>query len=219
MRFLKKLAIALIVICLIAVFVFSRYAVYADEKYKRGIDVSEHQGDIDWTKLSNDEISYVFIRASYGNNVDSCFMQNYEGAKSMQIPIGVYHYLYATTKEEAIEEANYLLSTINGLDFDLPIFLDIEDDSLMHLSRSELTTIVLAFLDVIENAGYDVGYYTNYLTLITKLNYSNLKSYPLWIASYSNMIVDFYQADYWQYTNKGTLEGINHDVDFNYALK
>lgn len=214
---MKKVSFIIIIfICGIIFFNLSKTKKHINDYQTNGIDISEHQENVDFIQLK-DQIDYVMIRSSYKTSTDRMFEENYQQATACDIDVGVYHYLLATTKEEAIDEANYVLSLVEGKNIPLGIYVDIEDVKITNLSKKQLTEIVLTFMQTIEPY-YDVGYYTNYLTLITNLDYSKLEDYPLWIAYYGETIYDIYKAKYWQYTNKGNLDGINGDVDLNIKL-
>lgn len=189
--------------------------------FKLGIDVSEHQGVIDWKAVSKGSVDFAIIRAGYAWNdtndhTDKYFKQNVDQAKKHNIPIGAYHYSYATTVEEAEKEAAFFLSLVDGIQFDYPLYYDIEDECQDDLSQKELTDIVIAFLEEVKKAGYYVGLYTN-PSHIEQLDMERLKEYDLWIANYN--VQNIYEGPFgmWQYTCFGKVHGIEGDVDLNYC--
>ena len=109
---------------------------------RKGIDVSTWQGNIDWNKVKADGIEFAMLRSSFGKEnpdkqTDNKFWQNYRNAKAAGVPIGAYHYSYATTVEDAKKEADFFLSIVKGCQFEYPIAFDIEDDSQMYKSEAK----------------------------------------------------------------------------------
>ena len=121
---------------------------------KKGIDVSYHQGNINWNKVKNAGIEFAIIRIGYGMydyQKDKQFENNYKNARANRIPVGVYHYSYATSVEEAEKEANLVVKWLNGRDLDYPVYFDIEDSSQAKLGKSTLNAMCRAFCEIIEN--------------------------------------------------------------------
>lgn len=192
------------------------------ETFRLGIDVSEHQGTIDWKAVADSSVDFAIIRASYawndtGDHTDKTFKENIDQAQKHGIAIGAYHYSYATTPEEAKKEAEFFLSQIKGIQFQYPVYYDIEDECQDDLTKDQLTEIVLTFLQTLEKAGYYVGIYTN-PNHISQLDMERLKNYDLWIANYN--LQNVYDGDYgmWQYTCYGKVHGIAGNVDLNYCF-
>lgn len=192
------------------------------ETFRLGIDVSEHQGTIDWKAVADSSVDFAIIRAGYawndtGTHNDKTFKENIDQAQKHGISIGAYHYSYATTVEEAKKEAEFFLSQIKGIQFQYPVYYDIEDECQDDLTKDQLTQIVLTFLETVEKAGYYVGIYTN-PDHINQLDMERLKNYDLWIANYS--LQNVYDGDYgmWQYTCYGKVHGISGNVDLNYCF-
>jgi len=186
-----------------------------------GIDVSEWQNEIDFKKVKRQGYSFVIVRSSYGmyKHEDVMFHQHVQGALDANLAIGAYHYSHATTIEEARQEAEFMLSIIDDYTWDLPIFYDIETDRQHHLSRDELTQIALTFLTTIEEAGYQPGIYAASSWLIDRLDMEVLDGYPVWVASYSNHLTYEGEYDYWQYTDKGEVDGVEGHCDINIMYK
>lgn len=199
-----------------------------------GIDISKHQGIIDWSKVKKTgKVDFAMIRAAYrgysqgGIYEDSQFIYNVRGAYNNGIKIGLYFYSSAINEIEAIEEANYVLNLINKYGIKnyitYPIVIDVEDfegTRNYNLTVQERTNNVKAFCEVIKNAGYKPMIYSYTYFLQNQLYMSQLNSYDVWVADYSDK-VNFYTGKYtmWQYTDKGRIDGITENVDLNYGYK
>lgn len=187
---------------------------------KKGIDVSYHQGTIDWNKVKNTGIEFAIIRIGYGmydDQKDKQFENNYKNARANGIPVGVYHYSYATSVEEAKKEANLVVSWLNGRDLDYPVYFDIENSSQAKLGKSTLNAMCRAFCEIIEKAGYWAGIYSNKDWATNKISGAELgKDYTYWIAQYNSTCT--YTGPYaiWQYSSSGRVNGISGNVDMNY---
>ena len=187
---------------------------------RKGIDVSVYQGNINWNAVKNSGIDFAIIRSGYGKDPgqqDRYFLQKIINAKKAGIYVGVYHYSYASSPSEAIQEAEYCLSITksSGIKLDLPIYYDIEYSSIINNQNvNSRTQMCISFCTRIENAGYWAGVYSNLNWFRNYLNESELKSrYSIWLAQY-NSINDM-NCDIWQYTSSGSINGINGDVDLN----
>ena len=190
---------------------------------KKGIDVSKWQGEIDFQKAKNDGVEFVIIREGYGKKsplqVDKMFKSNYEGAKSVGLPIGVYHYSYADSVSDAKLEAEFCLENIQGLELEYPICFDIEDKEQLKLNDRQRTDIVKAFCQEIENAGYYTMIYCNLNWWNNYLYKEELENkYDLWLAQWQigNPSV---KCGIWQYSSTGHIDGINGNADLNIAYK
>ena len=190
-----------------------------------GIDVSKHQGTINWTQLSQDpKVKFVIIRAGYGkyypSQIDSQFESNYKKAKELGIPVGAYWYSYATSINEVKQEMAAFLKTIKGKTFEFPIYFDQEyEKGIVALTNNQRTEIVKAALEELENKGYYAGLYCSADWINNKLNYSSLTSYDLWIAQYGNSCTSKLPYGMWQYSSKGTVKGISGNVDLDHCYK
>lgn len=207
-------------------------AIVEEEIINFGIDVSKHQGEIDWEGVKSSGVKFAMIRCGYrgyteGNiKEDIQFENNIKGAYKNGIKIGVYFYSSAIDEKEAIEEANFVLDLIKKYGFQnnitYPITIDIEDfegTRNYSLSVRERTDIVNAFCNTIKNAGYKPMVYSYTYFLENKLNMNQLKQYDTWIADYHGNT--WYDKPYtiWQYTDKGVINGIQENVDLNYSYK
>lgn len=197
----------------------------------KGIDVSLFQGKIDWEKVAADGVEYVFIRVGYRGYgkegrlvVDEMFAQNVQGAKMAGLKVGVYFFGQAVTVEEAREEAMLVLEQLAPYQIDYPVVYDVEkvsSDSARtnNLTAAERTEIVITFLEEIKAAGYKPMVYANLEMYAVLLEFERLESYDKWFAYYGEEMYFPYHYDVWQYTEKGTVDGINGVVDMNISFK
>lgn len=190
---------------------------------KKGIDVSKWQRNIDFQKIKNDGIDFVIIRIGYGkyeSQKDLYFEKNYEEARKVGLPVGVYHYSYATSIEDAKLEAACVLCWLNKRKLDLPVYFDIEDKCQSKLSKKLLTDICKAFCNRIEASGYWAGIYANKYWSNNLINGAELgKRYTYWVAQYNNKCTYDGPYDMWQYSSSGKVNGINGNVDMNYMYR
>lgn len=197
---------------------------------RRGIDVSEHQGRIDWAAVAESGIEFAVIRAGYRGygkagtlNRDAWFQENMDGAMSNGIGIGVYFFSQATSTEEAEEEADFLLEFLGGYPgdtFSLPVFYDWESIQETEartdgLDGGVITDCAVAFCERIRAAGYEAGVYAYRYLGYFDYDLRRLKDYALWIGA-AGEYPDFYYAhDLWQYSYTGRVPGIDANVDLD----
>lgn len=185
----------------------------------RGIDVSKHQGNVNWSHVKADGVKFAIIRAGYGKEAsqkDVQFENNYAGCKSNGVPVGVYWYSYATTPEEARKEAAVCLSVIKGKTFEYPVYFDIEESKVLALGKSACTAIAKAFLETVEKAGYFVGIYSSKSHLETYFTDEIRARYAVWVAHYGVSKTTYSgQLGMWQHTSTGKVYGIDGNVDMN----
>jgi len=201
------------------------------------IDVSTHNGDIDFRRVKAAGIENVIIRCGftgYGRshtlNKDARFEENYRKAKEAGLNVGAYYYAVALTEADADREAAFVLSLLKDKQFELPIYYDVEDvhdtraagvlpQNMQGLSKAQLTAIVNRFCETVEKAGYFVGIYSGKYWFRDELDMSVLNRYTVWLAHWTT------QTDYtgpyglWQYTDSGRVDGISGDVDMNYLYQ
>lgn len=186
---------------------------------KKGIDVSYHNGQINWSKVKNDDIDFAIIRIGYGmyeNQKDTKFEEYYQNARAVGMPVGVYLYSYAKSVYEAEREANCVIKWLNGRDLEYPVYFDLEDKTQANLGRNTLNEMCKAFCNKIEAAGYWAGIYTNKDWAINKIDGKSLgERYTYWIAQYNSNCTYDGKYDIWQYTSTGQVEGISTNVDMN----
>ena len=206
----------------------SKYIKFSDvvsehKTYKTsiGLDVSRWQGDIDFQKVKDAGVEFVFIRvgSQKGINgeyyIDPKFERNIKGFNDVEIPVGIYFYSYANNKANARKEAKWIIKQLKSYKIDLPVAFDWENWNFyqeFNLSFHSITEVAKAFLSEIEKAGYDGMLYSSkyYLENV----WFNHK-YPVWLAHYTKKTN--YQGDYkvWQMCSNGRVDGINGDVDIN----
>lgn len=196
-----------------------------EKKSLCGIDVSSHQGDINWAAVKEAGIEFAFIRVGYRGyetgkiNLDSKFVRNITEAKKYGIKCGVYFYSVAKDEVEAAQEANFVLAALEGYTLDLPIVIDVEhrSDRVAGLSAAQRTNNTLAFIKVIKDSGRQVMIYTGHYFYHNYLEKNRLADIPLWIAYYTddNKKVADVNYSYWQYTSSGKVPGISGNVDLD----
>ncbi len=189
----------------------------------KGIDISKWNGNINWEKVKNAGISFAIIREGYGKKdpkqIDKQFKNNINGAKSVGIHTGVYHYSYADSVDDAINEAQFCLENVQGLKLEYPIVFDIEDKEQLKLNTRQRTDIVKAFCSEIEKNGYYAMFYCNANWLRNYLYKDELLSkYDLWLAQW-DVDIPYVSCGIWQKSDKGCIDGINGNVDLDVSYK
>ena len=186
----------------------------------KGIDVSAHQGKINWDTVAAYGMDFVLLRITeLGNVVDSYFETNFAGCNKHKIPVGVYKYSYAMTIAEIRSEARKVVSTLNGRKIQFPVFLDLEYHNQRTLGAENIHKMADAFRKIIEAAGYKFAIYCNldwYMNVIC----SHLRKYEFWIAHYpandNGTLQERLRPDIgvgWQYSSKAKIPGISGNVD------
>lgn len=190
----------------------------------KGIDVSEHNGVIDWEKVKS-QIDFAIIRLGWIGNrknhtLDNQFIRNYEECKRLNIPLGVYVFNYCTSEEKAKDGANWVLEQLSDKTLELPVYIDMEDDvnqskPLHEVGIQELTDIVIGFNSVIETTNRWAGVYAN-KDWFTNYLHKNILSqmYTCWVAYPDSGELDFDigNKDMWQNSFKGKIDGINAPI-------
>lgn len=187
----------------------------------RCVDLSEWNGDIDFNKVKKSGVTCVILRAGYGkddNQEDNKFNEYYRQAKNAGLNVGAYWYSYATTIDAAKAEVRNCMKTIRGKEFDLPVFLDVEEYRQAVLPRRTLTDIISTFCDGIKGYGFDVGMYSAKSMLVDSAYPDELASkYLIWMAAPNNSYNELPAfVDIHQYSWNGKVDGIRGDVDLNY---
>ena len=195
-----------------------------------GIDVSEHQGAVDWAVLAGHGMDFAILRAGYRGygeagtlNEDVCFADNLRGTQENGIDIGVYFFSQATNTAEAEEEADFLIGLLRSYapeNLTLPIFYDwehIDDDTARtdDVPDETVTDCTVAFCERLREAGYDAGVYTFRFFAYQSYDLSRLKDYPLWIGAVGKNPDFYYEFDIWQRSVSGRFEGIEGKVDID----
>ena len=178
---------------------------YNDGKSVQGVDVSEHQGVIDWQQVKAAGIDFAILRLGFrgmtegGLNVDATFEENYQGATAAGLKVGVYFFSQAITQEEAQEEAQFVLGTLNGRELTYPVVFDweppipseslpAEDLRAYDMEGEVITAMAGAFCRAIQKGGYDPCVYTNKSMAYNTFHLGELADYPLWYAEYLSLI-------------------------------
>lgn len=188
---------------------------------KQGIDVSSHQGDIDWNATKN-SIDFAIIRCGYGidrtSQDDTKFIRNADECTRLRIPFGVYLYSYARGTAEASSEADHVLRLIQNYKLEYPVYYDVESNSYIDQNTNEmLADMCVTFCNKLEEAGYYVGIYSNKAFLESRLNSDKLNRYDKWLAQWSSVATYTKPFGMWQYTNDGSVPGIAGRVDKDIA--
>ena len=205
---------------------------YTDDKYeyRLGVDVSRHQGWIDWEMVKAAGYEFAIIRVGYRGYgeeglvcLDEQFDTNIQNAQAAGLDVGVYFFAQAINEEEAKEEAEFVLEHIAGYELQLPVVYDPEsilDDEARtdDVSGEQFTKNTEVFCSMIEEAGYQPMIYSNMLWEAYELNLEYLEGYPIWYADYEPLPQTPYHFDFWQYTNEGSVDGIEGRTDLNIQL-
>ena len=203
-----------------------------DDNYtsRLGVDVSEHQGYVDWQTLKDNGFSFAFIRLGYRGYgqegricLDKEFHRNIQNAQAAGFDVGVYFFAQAVNEEEAREEADFVLQNLQGYTLQLPVVYDPEsilDDEARtdNVSGEQFTKNTEVFCSAVAEAGYDPMIYANMLWEAFELDLEKLSEYPLWYADYEPAPQTPYHFRFWQYTNVGQVPGVSGNVDLNIEM-
>lgn len=191
-----------------------------------GVDVSAHQQEIDWQRVQASGVEFAILRAGfrgYGAGAlleDERFRENLIGAKEAGLDVGVYFFSQALSEQEAVEEAEFVLSLLDGEMTELPIFFDWEEiGESGSRTAGNVSGLVgdcaLAFCRRIEEAGYPAGVYFNQRYGYTVMQLEQLQSFAFWLAEYREAPSFLYDFQVWQYTGEGKVDGIETVVDLD----
>ena len=207
------------------------FMAYGDdpEAYEVGVDVSEHQGEIDWQAVAEAGIDFAVIRI--GGRLmqsgtifeDKHFRANLEGAKAAGLKVGVYFFSQALNAQEGLEEAEFVLGLLDGVELDYPVVCDWEylggnTARTYGAEPAEITAGIDAFCARVEEAGYRGMLYFNAYCGYIKMDLRELTDYDFWYAQYSDVPSYRYHFQMWQYSSSGQVDGIDSDVDLNLCL-
>jgi len=214
---------------------YTHASAFDKKQIVNGIDVSYYQGTIDWSKVKEAGIKYVFIRAAYrgygdaGTLVKDAKVDEYiQGAINAGLNVGAYIYSQAITEAEGKEEANYILNIVSKYNITMPVVIDYEysEDTSgnligrlynANLSKNETTAICAKFCETIQNAGYTPVVYANASMLTDQMNAGTLsEKYDIWLAHYTQQTTYTGNYTFWQYSSKGTVSGITGDADCDF---
>ena len=192
-----------------------------------GVDVSHHQGKIRWDEVADSGVRFAMIRLGHRAvsdgviRLDNYWQENITGAREAGLLVGVYFYSQAISVEEAREEAAFVLDTLKGMPLDFPVVFDWEIYSSSgrnaNVSPETVNACALAFCQAIAEAGYQPMVYFN-LDLANRfwdLEMIQQHAFPVWLALYRKKMDWKYLPDMWQYTETGTVSGIDTPVDLN----
>ena len=191
----------------------------------QGIDVSEHQGRIDWNAVKASGIDFAILRVgfgapSWGGRVDYQFNRNISECERLGIPYGVYIYSYAFDNQQAADEASMVIDCLSGRNPRLPVYYDLEDKTIIADGRqSGIASRAQIFCNKISSAGYKPGIYANlnwFNNILTDPVFKS-GSWDHWIAQYNSQCHYTGSYSFWQYTSRGKVSGISGNVDMNYA--
>lgn len=194
-----------------------------------GVDVSVHQGQIDWKKVAEQGVRFAMVRVgarAWGQAgeifADARWEENLRGAKENGLMTGVYFFSQAISEEEAVEEARFLLQQLDGMELDLPVVFDWEfapsaEGRTANMTAKMLNLCAVAFCEEIKAAGYTPMVYFNLDLSRRMLDLPLLQNngYPFWLAHYSDIMTYPYRIQMWQYTSTGVVPGIEGSVDLN----
>lgn len=190
---------------------------------KFGIDISRHNGKIDWNAVKSSGVDYVIIRCGYRGSssgaliTDQNFQSNIKGATAAGLKVGIYVFSQAVNEVEAVKEASLAVSLAKGYKLTYPIFIDTESSGgrADKIDVATRTAVVNAFCQTVQSAGYQAGIYASKSWFETKLSMGSVGNYRIWLAQYAAAPTYSGRYDMWQYSSKGTISGINGKVDLN----
>lgn len=200
------------------------------QKILTGIDVSVFQGNIDWQAVAADGIDFVMLRIGYRGygskgimGIDDMFYLNYEGAVAAGLDVGVYFYSQAVNAQEAAEEAAYVLDALGDRELSYPVaydweYVDNDDARTKDMTSAQITECAKAFCEEIEQAGRTAIIYFNCEIGYFEYNLKELESYDFWLAEYEKYPSFVYDYKMWQYTDKGSVNGVDGEVDLNISI-
>lgn len=207
-----------------------QYMTYTGTDYTTmaGIDVSEHQLEIDWEQAAENGVEFAIIRAGYRGSTegdlytDEYFHRNMEGAIDAGIKVGTYFFSQATTRAEAVAEAHYLLKLMEDYEdhITMPVVFDWEETGMSDartatMTGDQVTGCAEAFCEVIAEAGYEPGVYFNRTMGYYQYDFTDLAQYTMWFAAPGEFPDFYYRHTLWQYSFTGQIPGIPTDVDLD----
>ncbi len=190
-----------------------------------GIDVSRHNGTIDWEAVKASGVDFVIIRCGYrGSSTgaliqDQNFVTNIKGATAAGLKVGIYVFSQAINEVEAVKEASLAVSCAQGYNLTYPIFIDTESSGgrADNIDNATRTAVVNAFCQTVQSAGYKAGIYASKSWFEDKLNMSSVGNYYIWLAQYAATPTYSGKYNMWQYSSKGSISGISGNVDLDYS--
>lgn len=197
-----------------------------DQRYqaRRGVDISHHDGEVDWKKLKSDGIEFVILRVGYRGyqsgslNEDRMFQKNIKDAIEAGLDVGIYIFSQADSEKEALEEAKFVLKRIKKYKITLPVFYDpeiIRDDEARsdNISGQQFTKNAVVFCNAVKQAGYIPGVYSNMLWEAYEFDLEKLSDFVIWYADYEAKPQTPYRFEFWQYAEKDGDIKAPYDMD------
>ena len=184
----------------------------------KGIDVSKHNGSINWNQVKADGVQFAILRAGYGrvaSQKDVKFEEYYSGAKAVGIPVGAYWYSYAVSPDEAKIEAEVCISILKGKQFEFPVYFDLEEQKAFNTGKANCSAMVRAFCGELEKAGYWAGLYMSRSPFNSYMEEDIKTRYALWLAEYNNKLNYSGSVGMWQKSSTGRIAGISGNVDID----
>lgn len=191
----------------------------------KGIDVSRWQTNVDYAKLKKAGVEFVIIQAGFGdvlsypNQKDKMFESHYKAAKAAGLHVGAYWYSYATTVNGARREAQGFIQTIKGKQFDMPVYMDLEEKSQFSTGKNNCSAMVKAFCDELEKNNYWAGLYISRSPLQAYITTDVANRFSLWVAEYASKCNYGGTVDIWQYTSTAHFNGYNGNLDADICYK
>lgn len=189
---------------------------------KEVLDLSRFNGNIDFTKVKNAGYNDVILQIGWIGNkenhtLDTKFETYYKDAKANGFNIGVYIYSYCESVNALTSGIDWAIKHLKNKELQLPVFIDLEDDQIAHISKELLTQYAKFFCDSMKMHGYDSGVYANKNWFTNKLSHKDLLNYKIWWAEYNGKSnhTSPLKVDLWQYTSSGKVDGINGKVDIS----
>lgn len=194
-----------------------------------GIDVSQYQGEIDWHQVRQAGIEFAFIRLGYRSARDGRLYEDKQARKNLQmaldagLKVGGYVFSQAMTEEEARQEAQLAIQMVKDYPITLPVAFDWEyvdiNSRTDAMTPEQMTACIHSFCKAVEMEGYESMVYFNRDLANQLLDMGELTQYQIWFAMYDTYPDAPCKPDYWQYTNQGTVPGIEGNVDLNLFLR
>lgn len=197
-----------------------------DDRYvsKMGVDISRHDGKVDFEQLKKDGIEFVILRIGYRGYqsgklvVDQNFHENIKAAQKAGLEVGVYIFSQAANKKEALEEAKLVVDNLKNYKITLPVFYDpeiIRDDEARsdHITGEQFTKNAITFCEYVKKAGYTPGVYSNMLWEAFEFDLSKFEDYVIWYADYEEYPQTPYRFEFWQYAEKDGEQHAPYDMD------
>lgn len=195
---------------------------------EKGLDLSYHNGELNWQQIVDEGYTFVILRAGYTGSTDTKFEEYYAAAKSAGLKVGAYFYTYAENMNEILADADQLIKILEGKKFEYPIYLDMEDKKQSDIGdKTLLTDMSIAFIEKMQSSGYFTGFYSNENWLVSFLEREELcDKYDLWYARYPQTDdptwnTEKYGANkgIWQFTEEGVVGTHECSFDINYSYK